>query len=61
VGTVLQRQYQGATLRVMVAEDGFIYNERTFRSLSAVAQHVTGTRWNGFSFFGLDHPTEKTR
>jgi len=61
VGTVLQREYQGATLHVTVAEDGFIYNDRTFRSLSAVAQHVTGTRWNGFAFFALDHPTEKAR
>jgi Protein of unknown function (DUF2924) len=61
VGTVLQRDYQGTTLRVIVAEDGFVYNERTFRSLSAVAQHVTGTRWNGFSFFGLDYPAEKGR
>jgi len=40
-------------LSVTIAEDGFLYNGRTYRSLSAVAQYVTGTRWNGFSFFGL--------
>jgi hypothetical protein len=61
VGTVLQRDYQGTMLHVTVAEDGFRYNERTFRSLSAVAQHVTGTRWNGFTFFGMHHSPEKTR
>jgi hypothetical protein len=61
VGTVLQRDYQGSMLQVTVAEDGFRYNERTFRSLSAVAQHVTGTRWNGFTFFGINHSPEKAR
>ena len=40
-------------MSVTVTEDGFEYNGRIYRSLSAVAQQVTGTRWNGFSFFGL--------
>ena len=53
IGTILKRDYQGATTSVTVAQDGFEYNGRTYRSLSAVAQQVTGTRWNGFSFFGL--------
>ena len=57
IGTILQRDYRGGTLSVIVAEDGFQYNGRTYRSLSAVALMVTGTRWNGFSFFGLKNPT----
>jgi len=57
-GTILKRDYRGATLNVTVAEDGFLYNGRTYRSLSAVAQHVTGTRWNGFAFFALNRQTE---
>ena len=57
IGTILQRDYRGATLSVIVAEDGFQYNGRTYRSLSAVALLVTGTRWNDFSFFGLKNPT----
>jgi len=60
-GTVLQRDYHGATLSVTIAEDGFLYNGRSYRSLSAVAQHVTGTRWNGFAFFGLNRQSEQTR
>jgi hypothetical protein len=56
-GTILKRDYRGATLNVTVAEDGFLYNGRTYRSLSAVAQHVTGTRWNGFAFFALNRQT----
>ena len=34
-------------------EDGFRWNERSFRSLSAVARAITGTKWNGPKFFGL--------
>jgi hypothetical protein len=55
-GAVIHRQFQGKTIRVKVLADGCEYNGRWFRSLSGVAEAVTGTRWNGFSFFGLRGP-----
>jgi hypothetical protein len=53
-GTVLTRSFQGRTVKVCVLPDGFRYRDRRFRSLSAVAQHITGTRWNGYRFWGLE-------
>jgi hypothetical protein len=52
-GTILTRSYKGKVLQVCVLPDGFRYQDRRFRSLSAVAEHITGTRWNGFVFFAL--------
>jgi len=52
-GTVLVRTYRGRKVTVKVLRDGFEYDGAEYRSLSAVAERVTGTRWNGFLFFGL--------
>ncbi len=52
-GTRLVREYQGVQHTVTVLADGFEYEGRPYRSLSAIARHITGTRWNGWSFFGL--------
>ena len=52
-GTVLERAYQGQTLRVTVLANGFEYRGKNYASLSAIAHRVTGTRWNGFHFFDL--------
>ena len=52
-GTVLVRSYKGATIEVTVTEDGFLHEGKTYRSLSAVARAVTGSRWSGHVFFGL--------
>ena len=52
-GTILERSYQGKAIVVTVLEQGFCYDGRTYGSLSAIAYQVTGTRWNGFLFFGL--------
>ena len=52
-GTVVERVYQGQILRVTVLANGFEYRGKNYASLSAIAQRVTGTRWNGFHFFGL--------
>ena len=52
-GTVLTRSFKGKTVKVCVLPDGFRYQDRRFRSLSAVAEHITGTRWNGYVFFSL--------
>jgi len=53
-GTILQRQYREQTIVVKILADGFEYDGRTYESLSSIASSVTGTRWNGFSFFGLN-------
>ena len=52
-GVVLKRPYRGREIAVQVLVDGFEYQGQRFTSLSAVAEHVTGTRWNGFVFFQL--------
>jgi hypothetical protein len=51
--TVLIREHQGAEHRVTVLEDGFEYRGARYRSLSKIAQEITGTRWNGYLFFRL--------
>lgn len=53
-GMVLVREHGGIHHRVAVMADGFVWNGRTFGSLSAVARAITGVRWNGHRFFGLD-------
>ena len=41
------------------AADGFEYAGKPYRSLSAIARAITGTRWNGLVFFGLKRPGEQ--
>ena len=53
LGAIVHREYRGKQIAVTVQADGFAYAGRTYTSLSAVARQVTGTRWNGFVFFGL--------
>jgi len=50
-GTILTRAYKGQTVTVEVLPGGFAYQSRFYRSLSAVAQAITGTHCNGFLFF----------
>jgi hypothetical protein len=52
-GTRLVREWQGVEHVVTVRPDDFEYEGRPYRSLSAIARHITGTRWNGWTFFGL--------
>ncbi|MBF0108706.1 MAG: DUF2924 domain-containing protein [Magnetococcales bacterium] len=52
-GTRLVRYWKGEERCCTVLEDGFEYQGRRFGSLSAVANFITGTRWNGLVFFGL--------
>ena len=52
-GTVLTRRLGDRQIVVKVLGDGFEYECRRYRSLSAIAREVTGTRWNGLLFFGL--------
>ena len=51
--TVVERVYQGQIIRVTVLANGFEYHGKNYASLSAIAHRITGTRWNGFHFFGL--------
>ncbi len=52
-GTQMIRQWQNSTHIVTALAEGFEWNGRTYKSLSAVANAITGTNWNGFSFFGI--------
>jgi hypothetical protein len=52
-GTVLVREWDRRSQRVMVLANGFAWNGQTYDSLSKVALAITGTKWNGPRFFGL--------
>jgi hypothetical protein len=52
-GTVLVREWDRQSHRVMVLTEGFAWNGQTYESLSRIAFAITGTRWNGPRFFGL--------
>jgi Protein of unknown function (DUF2924) len=52
-GSVLVREWNGRSYRVMVQADGFAYDGKTFGNLSEIAGLITGVRWNGPRFFGL--------
>ena len=53
VGTRLVREFDGVRHEVTVTREGFEWQGKAFRSLSAVARAITGTNWNGPKFFGL--------
>ena len=52
-GTMLVRQWRGRTHAVLVCEDGFEYEGQHYRSLSVIAERITGAHWSGPRFFGL--------
>jgi hypothetical protein len=52
-GTVLIRDFGGSRHTVTIVPEGFVWQERTYPSLSAIARIITGTNWNGPRFFGL--------
>jgi hypothetical protein len=51
-GGSVERHYKGRDIVVTVREDGFEYDGKLYKSLSAIAHEVTGCKWNGFLFFG---------
>jgi hypothetical protein len=53
VGTQLIREWRGTEHKVTVLADGFEWEGRRYKSLSAVARAISGTRWNGWAFFGM--------
>ncbi len=52
-GAVFRRVWQGRMVEAIVEADGFRFEGKSYRSLSAIAEAATGTRWNGPRFFGL--------
>jgi hypothetical protein len=59
-GTVLVREWDRKSQRVVVMADGFAWNGQTYDSLSKVAFAITGTRWNGPRFFGLRNKDDRS-
>jgi hypothetical protein len=59
-GTVLVREWDRQSHRVMVLADGFAWNGQTFDSLTKIAFAITGTRWNGPRFFGLRNKEDRS-
>ncbi len=52
-GTILTKTYNGEDYEVVILDRGFLWNNRIFKSISAVAKEITGSHWNGNLFFGL--------
>lgn len=52
-GKRLLREYNGKIHKVKVLEKGYSYNDKIYKSLSAIAFEITRTRWNGKRFFGV--------
>jgi hypothetical protein len=58
-GARLVREWQGESHDVLVLENGFAWRGKAWRSLSVIAQEITGTHWSGPRFFGLGRPERK--
>ncbi len=52
-GSHLIREWNGRTYQVEMVEGGYVMDGKTWRSLSAIARHITGARWSGPRFFGV--------
>src|SRR3984893_18181414 len=58
-GTTLVRQWRGHSHTVVVREDGFEYDGQRYRSLSVIAEKITGAHWSGRRFFGVSRPARR--
>lgn len=58
-GTVIVKQYKGKTLEVKVLEKGFEYNNKVYKTLTALARDITGSHWSGYEFFNLYEKQKK--
>jgi len=58
-GGQVSRLFKGHLYVVDVLDDGFAYDGRRYRSLSAVAHAITGSHWNGFKFFNREDPRKE--
>lgn len=52
-GMTLTRKFKGKDLEVQITDAGFVYEDETFKSISAVARHIVGYQISGPVFFGL--------
>jgi len=52
-GTIITKDYRGKKYEVKVLEDGFEYERKIYRHLTAIAEKITGAHWNGYYFFNL--------
>jgi hypothetical protein len=52
-GARLVREWNGRTYQVDVTDGGYVMDGKTWRSLSAIARHITGAHWSGPRFFGV--------
>ena len=52
-GTRFVREWKGQVYETIVRDDGFEFNGQMYRSLSAIATKITGTRWNGRKWWGV--------
>ena len=53
-GAILVRQWRGHTHTVLAREDGFEYDGQRYRSLTVIAERITGAHWSGPRFFGVN-------
>jgi hypothetical protein len=58
-GTRIVRQWKGRSIEVSVTESGFEFGGANYRSLSQIARKITGTRWSGPAFFGINGARQK--
>lgn len=61
LGMAIERIYKGQIIRVIARENGFEFEGELYRSLSAIAKHITGKHWNGYHFFGLRNNKEAAK
>ena len=59
-GVVLSREWKGVVHRVTAVSEGFDYRGKRYRSLSDIARTITGTRWSGPRFFGLEQKQQRS-
>jgi len=60
-GTRLVREWQGQTYEVTIMDKGYHWQGRQYRSLTAIAHEITGTKWSGPRFFGLNDKKQKSK
>jgi hypothetical protein len=60
-GTRLIREWQGQTYEVTVMDKGYHWQGKQYRSLTAIAHEITGTKWSGPRFFGLNDKKQKSK
>ncbi len=53
IGMIIAKKYHDKMHEVMVVNEGFSYGGNVYKSLSAIANKITGTKWNGLKFFGV--------